>query len=144
MKKWFTILLIMMLPCISGSSQNDEPAQEEKLRERCQQYVQDKLGLSKAESEKFIPVFVRYFREFAQTHRQYKDDRLIFKQKIIDLRIRYRNEFRQILDEKKANRVYLYEDEFRKKAMEVIRDNKKNRIREKPFRQNKIITQRIN
>ena len=144
MKKWFTILLIMMLPCISGFSQNDEPAQEGKLRVRCQQYVQDKLGLSKAESEKFIPVFVRYFREFAQTHRQYKDDRLIFKQKIIDLRIRYRNEFRQILDEKKANRVYLYEDEFRKKAMEVIRDNKKNRIREKPFRQNKIITQRIN
>ena len=144
MKKWFTILLIMLLPTISAFSQNDEPAQEGKLRERCQQYVQDKLGLTKAESEKSIPVLVKYFREFAQTHKQYKDDRLIFKQKIIDLRIRYRTEFRQILDEKKANRVYLYEDEFRKKAMEIIRENKRERMRDKPFRQNKIITQRIN
>ena len=142
MIKWFTILLFLMLPALSAIAQDDATAQEGKLRERCQQYVQDRLGLNKAEAEKFSPVFIRYFREFAQTHRQYKDDRLIFKQKIIDLRIRYREEFRQILDEKKANRVYLYEDEFRKRAMDIIRENKKERMHNKPVRQNKIITQR--
>lgn len=127
---------------MSAIAQDDGSTQEGKLRERCQQYVQERLGLSKAEAEKFSPVFIRYFREFAQTHRQYKDDRLIFKQKIIDLRIRYREEFRGIMDEKKANRVYLYEDEFRKRALDIIRENKKERQRNKPFRQNKIITQR--
>ena len=109
-----------------------------KIPERMRQYIEDRLGLTKKESEKFSPVFLRYFQEFARTHREFKGDNLIFKQKIIELRIRYRGEFKQIMDEQRANKVYVYEDEFRRKAIDIIRENK----RERPFiRRNRSLLQ---
>lgn len=131
MKKWFAILIVMLIACTTATAQNDhdEPSpQESKIRDRMQEYIQNRLNLSRNEAERFTPVFVRYFREFAQTHRTYRADRLILQQKIIDLRLRYRNEFRQVIDEQRANKVYHYEDEFRKKAMEIIRENRRDRM----------------
>jgi hypothetical protein len=125
MKKW---LLIFSLLFVTGSvfAQNEDDQPEGgKIQERMREYVQRKLGLSKAEAERFSPVFVRYFREFAQTHRSNKGDRLVLQQKIIDLRLRYRTEFRQIMDENKANRVYKYEDEFRQEVVRILKENRR-------------------
>jgi hypothetical protein len=129
MKKWLVILFLFLVPAVSTWAQEDDAAQEGgKIQDRMREYIQDKLGLSKAEAQKFTPVFVRYFREFAQTHRQYKGDKLILKQRIIDLRIRYRTEFRQIMDEQRANKVYYHEDNFRKEAIQIIKENRRDRI----------------
>ena len=124
MKNW---LLLFSLFFLSGSviAQNEDGQPEGgKIQERMREYVQRKLGLSKAESERFSPVFVRYFRDFTQTHRINKGDKLILQQKIIDLRLRYRTEFRQIMEENKANRVYKYEDEFRQEVVRILKENK--------------------
>src|SRR5690349_14318874 len=100
MKKWLLILSLSLSTGFAAFSQEDDPGPEAgKIAERMREYIQKNLGLSKNEAEKFSPVFLRYFREFAQTHRQFKGDRLILQQKIIDLRLRYRGEFRQIMDE---------------------------------------------
>ena len=129
MKKWLLILFLFLLPGVAVFAQTEEPAQEGgKIQERMKEYIQSKLGLSKAEANKFTPVFIRYFREFAQTHRENKKDRLVLQQKIIELRLRYRGEFRQILEEKKANKVYIYEDEFRTKVREIILENRRDRV----------------
>jgi len=128
MKKWLTILFLFFLPGFAAFAQDDETEQEGKIPERMRVYIQDKLGLSKNEAEKFTPVFLRYFREFVQTHRQYRPDKLILQQKIIELRLRYRAEFRQVLDEQKANKVYVFEDEFRRKAITIIRENRRDRM----------------
>lgn len=128
MRKYLYILILFLLPAVAAFSQGDEPDQEGgKIQSRMQEYIQKRLGLSKNEAEKFSPVFLRYFREFAQTHRQYKQDRLILQQKIIDLRLRYRSEFRQIMNEDKANRVFRYEDEFRQEAIRIIKENRRDR-----------------
>ncbi len=138
MKKW--LLILFLLPCFAAFAQNEEPAKEAgKIQERMREYIQKNIGLSKNESEKFSPVFVRYFREFAQTHRLFKTDKLIYQQKIIELRLRYRGEFRQIMDEQRANKVYHYEDEFRKKAIEIIRENRGDRV---PPRRSRSILER--
>ncbi len=127
MKKW--LLILFLLPCVAVFAQSDEPAQDAgKIQERMKEYVQHKLKLSKSEVEKFTPVFVRYFREFAQTHKQNKGDRLILQQKIIELRLRYRGEFQQIMDEQRANKVYRYEDEFRQEAVRIIKENRRDRM----------------
>jgi hypothetical protein len=133
MKKWFVILFLFLVPAISSRAQDDDAPQEGKIQERMREYIQDKLGLSKAEAQKFTPVFIRYFREFAQTHRQFKGDKLILKQRIIDLRIRYRTEFRQVMDETRADKVYHYEDVFRREAKRIILENR----RERPVRRTK-------
>lgn len=139
MKKWFFILTLSLLPGLAAFAQTEEPVQQEgKIQEKMREYIQNKLSLTNNEAERFTPVFIRYFREFAQTHREYKGgDILILKQKIIELRIRYRTEFRQILDEQRANKVYVYEDEFRKRTLDIIRETRRERMENKPFRRNR-------
>ena len=144
MKKWLIILLLTLAPgaALLAQTDTDDPApQEGKIRERMQQYIQDRLSLSSREAERFTPVFVRYFREFAQTHKMYRGDNLILKQKIIDLRLRYRTEFRQVMDEQRANKVFKYEDEFRREAINIIRENRRDRLDNKPLRRNRSIIQ---
>jgi hypothetical protein len=129
MKKWLLILSLFLFTGLTAFSQEDDDTQEGgKIAVRMREYIQKNLGLSKAEAQKFTPVFVRYFREFAQTHRQYKPDILILKQKIIELRIKYRIEFRQIMDEQRANKVYHYEDKFRQEAIKIIKENRRDRV----------------
>jgi hypothetical protein len=129
MKKWLVILIVVLLPGFAAVAQTEEPTpQEAKIQARMQEYIQRKLSLNRNETEKFTPVFVRYFRDFAQTHRQNRGDRLILQQKIIELRLRYRGEFRQILDEQRANKVFKYEDEFRQEAIRIIRENRRDRM----------------
>lgn len=130
MKKWLFILFLFILPGAVAFAQNEEPPQDGggKIQDRMREYVQSKLGLSKAETEKFAPVFIRYFREFAETHRENKGDRLVMQQKIIELRLKYRGEFRQIMDEQRANKVFKYEDDFRQEAIRIIKESRRERI----------------
>lgn len=144
MKKWLVILSLFFIPgsVLFAQTETEGPTpQESKIRERMQEYIQNRLHLSRNEAERFTPVFVRYFREFAQTHRTYRGDRLILQQKIIDLRLRYRAEFRQVIDEQRANKVYHFEDEFRRKAADIIRENRRDRLEGKPLRRNRSLVQ---
>ncbi len=133
MKKILFIIYLSFLTGVIAQAQHDDQPGG-KIQERMREYVKNRLGLSRAEAERFTPVFVRYFREFAQTHRQNVGDKLILQQRIIELRVRYRDEFRQIMDEQKANQVYKYEDEFRREAIQIIKENKRDHI---PARRNR-------
>jgi len=139
MKKYF-IILILFFSGLGVRAQDNEDDKGGKIKDRMNEYIQDRLGLSNKEAEKFTPVFLRYFQEFKQIHRENRTDILILKQKIIDLRIRYRNEFRQIMDEPKANKVFVYEDEFRRKAIQIL-ETRKDRLGGKPFQRNRSLLQ---
>jgi len=129
MKKYLYILLLFLLPAVAAFSQDVDPAEENgKIAVRMREYIQKNLGLSKSEAQKFTPVFARYFRDFAQTHRQNKGDRLILQQKVIELRLRYRGEFKQIMDDQRANKVFQYEDKFRQEVIRIIKENRRDRV----------------
>jgi hypothetical protein len=134
--KNYVIILILFFTGLAAYAQDEGNYERgSKIRDRMNEYVQDRLGLSRREADKFSPIFLRYFQEFRQIHKENRSDILLFKQKIIDLRIRYRNEFRQIMDEPRANKVFVYEDEFRKKAIQIL-ENRKDRLGEKPIPRN--------
>jgi len=139
MKKYF-IILILFFTGLATYAQNEGADDKGKIRDRMSEYIKDRLGLSKNEAEKFTPVFLRYFQEFRQIHGENKTDILILKQKIIDLRIRYRNEFRQIMDEPRANKVFVYEDEFRRKAIQIL-ETRRDRLGEKGIQRNRSLLQ---
>jgi hypothetical protein len=132
--------LILFFAAFAGYAQDDADDKGSKIRDRMNEYIQDRLSLSRKEADKFTPVFLRYFHEFRQVHRDFKGDNLILKQKIIDLRIRYRSEFRQIMDEPRANKVFVYEDEFRKKARQIL-ENRRDRLEGKPIQRNRSLLQ---
>jgi len=138
--KTYLIILILFFTALATYAQEEGEDKGSKIRDRMNEYIQDRLGLSKREAEKFSPVFLRYFQEFRQIRRENKTDVLIFKQKIIDLRIRYRNEFRQIMDEPRANKVFVYEDEFRRKAIQML-ETRRDRLGEKTLQRNQSLLQ---
>ena len=139
MKSYF-IILILFFTGFTGYAQQEGDDKGGKIRDRMNEYIQDRLGLSKREAEKFSPVFLRYFHEFKQIRLENRTDNLVLKQKIIDLRIRYRTEFRQIMDEPRANKVFVYEDEFRRKVIQML-ETRKDRLGEKPLQRNRSLLQ---
>jgi len=132
--------LILSFACVRTIGQNENDEKGGKIGDRMSEYIQDRLGLSKAEAEKFSPVFLRYFQEFRQIRQSNRDDKLVLQQKVVDLRIRYRDQFRQIIDEPRANKVCVYEDEFRRKAIEIL-ETRRDRLGEKRFQRNRSLLQ---
>ncbi len=85
MKKLLYIFIFFFT--IQTSSAQDEPGAA-RLKEKMVEYIQEKLGLTKAEAEKFTPVFINYFKELRKTNQEFKGDRLVLQQKIAELRTR--------------------------------------------------------
>lgn len=93
-----------------------------KLLQRMQEYIQRRLNMTPGEAERFSPIFLRYITDLRRTHREFKMDRPVLQLKIAELRVRYRDEWRQILNEQRANRVFdvqrEFEDHIRQEIME--------------------------
>jgi hypothetical protein len=132
--------MMLAFSALAVHAQDENDDKGGKIRDRMVEYIQDRLNLSRGESQKFSPVFLRYFQEFRQIRQQNRDDRLVLQQKVIDLRIRYRDQFRQMMDEPRANKVFVYEDEFRRKAMEIL-EIRRDRLGEKHFQRNRSLLQ---
>ena len=98
------------------------------------EYIQKKLNLSKNEAEKFSPVFLRYIVELRRTHRENINDKPILQLKVAELRLRYRNEFRQIIDEQRANKVFEYQREFEIKGQGELQNRRMENRPNRRFR----------
>jgi len=126
MKKIFYILSFLSVLSISSLAQDADGAG--KLREKMTEYIQQKLGLSKSEADRFTPVFLDYFKELRKTNQDFKGDRLVLQQKIVELRLKYRDQFKPIIGEKRSNDVFTYEREFIKEVKELREDRLQNRL----------------
>lgn len=104
----------MFLLTGSALQAQKEDDNNDKIRDKMTEFIQRRLDLSKSEAEKFSPVFLRYFHEWRSTLKEFKGnpDRLLLQQKIVDLRLRYRNEFKDIVGEKRSNRVFEEQQRF--------------------------------
>ena len=124
------ILLILTLASLGFSSkaQNEE---HDKIRDKMTEFIQKRLNLTRNEAERFTPVFIRYFREWRQTLRENKEDILERQKRIVDLRIRYRPEFREIVGEKRSTEIFrqqeIFIDNLRKVREEQTRSRKDDR-----------------
>jgi hypothetical protein len=126
MTKYLYILFFSMFLNASAIAQ-DDAGNGNKIREKMTEYVQKRLGLSKGEAERFNPVFLNYFNELRNTNIQHGDDKLVLQQKIIDLRLRYRDQFKPIVGEKRSNDVFTYERDFVEEVKRLRQDRIQNR-----------------
>jgi hypothetical protein len=115
---------------LNGAFAQDDPG--DKVRERMTEYIQKRLDLSKGEAERFGPVFLNYFNELRKTNQTYKGDRLVLQQKVTDLRLRYRDQFKNIIGEKKSNDVFTYEHDFIDQVRENLNDRRENGRNNRP------------
>ena len=127
MKNLFLLVFLFLTYTVSMMAQEDSPQESNganRLQERMAIYIQKRLELTKSEAEKFNPIFLRYIIELRKTHRDNKGDRPMLQLKVAELRIRFRNEFREIMDDQRANRVFDYQREFEHKVMNEIRQRR--------------------
>jgi len=123
---------MFMLASVKLFAQEDDDNGNEKIRDKMSQYIQERLSLSKAEAEKFSPVFLRYFRDWRSTLRITKQEPVIIRQqKIVDLRLRYRDEFKQIIGEKRSNEVFDHQRDFIR-GMKQVQQERLQKINERP------------
>jgi hypothetical protein len=128
MKKFLYILSLVTLIGTASYAQDGGA----KVRERMQEYLQKRLNLSKLEADRFAPVFLEYFNELRKTNMQYRGDKLVLQQKIVDLRLRYREQFKPIMGEKRSNDVFVYEHDFVDEVKRIREERIQNRIENKP------------
>ena len=128
MKRFLFILSLVLVTSSRLFAQEEGDDDNEKIQDKMNEYIQKRLDLSKDEGAKFSPVFLRYFKEWRQTIRENKGDRLIMQQKIIALRLRYRAEFRQIMGERRGDQVFNHQERF----IQELRDIRRERIRNNP------------
>ena len=143
MKKFFVILTLFLLTGFSVMAQDDDGADDSRgggqLQQRMKEYVQKRLNLSKAEAEKFSPIFIRYIMELRKTHRENKADKPVLQLRVAQVRVKFRDEFRVIMDEQRANRVFDYQREFEIKIKEEIKN--RSLERREGLKRNKVVFQ---
>ncbi|MBI3138060.1 MAG: hypothetical protein HYZ15_05715 [Sphingobacteriales bacterium] len=110
MKKLLLILSILLVTAHTVKAQDEDG--DDRIRDKMREYIQLRLKLNKDEADRFTPIFIRYFREWRNTLKENRSDRLILQQKVVELRIRYRGEFKEIIGERKSNEVYKQQDIF--------------------------------
>ena len=111
----------------TASFAQDDDDQGSRVRERMTEYIQKRLSLSKSEAEKFGPVFLDYFNQLRKTNQEYKGDRLVLQQKVAELKLNYRNQFKTIVGEKKSNDVFIYERDFVNELKTIRNERSQNR-----------------
>jgi len=122
MKKF---LLILTLALLAGSVSQAQDDGNDKIRDKMREFIQKRLNLNRDEAEKFTPVFIRYFREWRQNLRE--SDVLLREQKITEVKIRYRTEFREIVGDKRSNDIYRQQKIFIDNLKKVREDQIKAR-----------------
>lgn len=134
MKKILYTLLFLF--SLNGAFAQDE-GNADKVRERMTEYIQKRLDLSKNEAERFGPVFINYFNELRKTNQDYKGDRLVLQQKVTDLRLRYRDQFKNIVGDKKSNDVFTYERDFIDEVKQLRKERLENGNDHRPDKRSK-------
>lgn len=132
--KLFLYALCLMLSLHTASfAQDDERDDGGKVRKSMTEYMQKRLGLSKSETERFESVFLNYYNELRRTTQENRGDKLVLQQKIVDLKLRYRDQFKIIMGEKRSNDVFMYERDF----VEEVKELRKERLMNENNRPNK-------
>jgi hypothetical protein len=129
--KRFLLILSLLLTTSAGifAQADDENDADEKIKDKMSEYIQKRLSVSKGEAAKFTPVFLRYFKDWRQTLRETKSLPALDRQsKIVELRLRYRTEFRGILGERRGDQVYVFQERF----IQELREVRRERMRDNP------------
>ena len=128
MKKLFYIIVFLFsLTGVSNAQSLVDNSGVGRIREKLVQYVEDKLVLTRDETSRFEPIYVNYLRELRNTNQEYRGDRLVLQDKVVELRLRYRDQFKPIIGEKRSNDVFVHEREFVKQAREEMQTRLKER-----------------
>lgn len=128
-KHFYTVLLFCLTSFAAFAQEDDGPGGQ--VRERMTEYIEKRLGLSKSEANQFSPIYLNYLNDLRKTTQEHKGDRLVLQQKVVELRLNYRNQFKNVVGDKRSNDVFNYErdfvDEVKRLRMERLQNRNDDR-----------------
>lgn len=124
MKNFFLIISLLFATSIPLMAQEEDPGDNKSIRDKMNEYIQRRLDLTKEEATKFSPVFLEYFKEWRRTIRENRGDKLELQKQVVDLRIRYRVKFREILGEQRGNQVFGHQDAFIREIKTIMAERR--------------------
>ncbi len=124
MKNIFLILINLLLL----SSSQGQPPLGDRIPEKMNLFIQKRMRMTSGEREAFGPVFARYQKEWRETMRKNREDRLLVRQQLIELQIKYRKEFSPIVGENRVIQIYDLQEDF----IRILRDVQEERDRRGP------------
>jgi hypothetical protein len=128
MKKVLIILGLCLFTSLTLFAQDEENDNaNEKIRNKMSEFIQRRMNLNKAESERFIPIFFRYFREWRTTLKENRADKQLLQLRVAELRIKYRPEFKEIVGERRCNQIYDHQDMFIRELIDIRKDQLQRR-----------------
>lgn len=128
-------ILIIILLCISflGFSQlADTPPAGNNIQALKIAFVTRELALSPDEAQKFWPIYYNYLGEVKKARQERKDDILTFEENVLNIRKKYKNDFKKVLNtDDRVNKVLSIDRDFNNVLKKELQKRIQNRNKRK-------------
>ena len=129
------ILLLLVVLMSIGYISNAQPPKE-RIKALKVAYITKELNLSATEAEKFWPVYNEYFAEIEKVIGENEPDELKREEKILNIRKKFKPEFRKVLgDDTRVNKVFVIDRNFKEVLRKEMEERRKNKPRPARFQQ---------
>lgn len=105
-----------------------QPPRGEKIQAIFVAFVTKELNLTSDEAQKFWPVYNQYFGELKKAREENRSDELVFEEKALNIRKKYKPEFKKVLnDDNRVNKVFVIDRNFKEMLRKEMLNRQKNR-----------------
>jgi hypothetical protein len=133
MKKFLLIVSVLMSSFFAVHAQDDQAGDETKRQEKIKAlyvaYITQELNLTADEAQKFWPVHAQFEGELKGVKQDMPE--LDKQQTILNIKKKYQDNFNRILGNKRCERFFKMDGEFKRKLLERIRKQRMDQQRPK-------------
>ncbi len=123
MKKYLLLFGLFLMISAAATAQKGEKMQALKIA-----YVTKALNLTETEAQQFWPVYNKYYDELKAAREANKSDEIAFEEKSLEIRKRYKKDFKKILvDDERVNKTLLIDKNFAEFLRKRLQERKKNK-----------------
>ncbi len=124
-------VLTIILSCISFlgfAQQADTPPVGNNIQALKIAFVTKELALTPDEAQKFWPVYYNYLGEVKKARQERKVDVLIFEETVLNIRKKYKNDFKKVLNtDDRVNKVLFIDRDFNNVLKKELQKRIQNR-----------------
>ena len=124
MKNIIYSIYFLLFTSIAIQAQPPREEIEDLIPEKMGQFIQNRMDLNKGERKRFQPIFQRYQHEWREILRENRMDRLLLRQRVIELQIRFRKDFGYAIGERRVMEIYDLQEEFIRLLRDVQRERR--------------------
>ncbi len=126
MKKFITFIALATLHFSGLLAQ--PPERKELMQQMFVAYVTRQLNLTPEDAQKFWPVYNQYDAESRKLRQDYKEgDELVFQQKQLDLKKKYKTEFLKAISNDQFNKLLTIDKDWKDKLRQELERRKELR-----------------